>query len=96
VSKHSPLPWASRGGEIVAADGVVVARVDGPNRVDLIPTRDANRALLAAAPELLEALEAVLYSAESLLEELESHAGFRGEPTSFALARSAIAKAKGT
>ncbi len=86
MSTHSPLPWASRGGEIVAADGVVVARVDGPNRVDLIPTRDANRALLAAAPELLEALQYIM----------EWDAGLWDPQKARSMARAAIAKAKGT
>jgi len=90
VSKHSPLPWASRGGEIVAADGVVVARVDGPNRADLIPTRDANRALLAAAPELLEACVAAL----ELLQDPDADA-FDADKVEQML-RDAIAKAKGT
>jgi hypothetical protein len=52
--------------------------------------------LISAAPDLLAALEAVLFSAEALLDDLESQDGWRADPESFGVARAAIAKAKGS
>ena len=49
----------------------------------------------AAAPELLEALEAVLSSAEEMKEWIDGVAGHAGDPQPFQSARAAIAKAKG-
>lgn len=49
----------------------------------------------SAVKELLEALEAVLFSAEAMRDELESFQGFSGEPESMKAARAAIAKARG-
>lgn len=52
-----------------------------------------NAPLVAAAPELLTALDALLYSAEAMKESLDGHDGYCGEPASFKQARTAIAKA---
>lgn len=57
-TRYSQSPWTLVDvGEIKSADGYVVVEVSGPNRLDLIPQKEANARLIAAAPELLEALE---------------------------------------
>ena len=63
VSTHTPGPWHAEaaGGRIVAANGDVIApwvlrdSAGGP----LAPEREANARLIAAAPDLLVALEAI-------------------------------------
>ena len=54
--KHTPGPWQVVGSYIVADLTLAVAQVSGPNRADLRETRQANRRLIAAAPDLLAAL----------------------------------------
>lgn len=52
--KHSPSPWTLIGrGTIESADGAVIAEV---TRGTAVPN-DANACLIAAAPDLLEALK---------------------------------------
>jgi hypothetical protein len=55
----------------------------------------ANSRLIASAPELLEALEALLVSATSSQESQNWATGIDIEPESFSQARAAIRKAKG-
>lgn len=89
----SLTPWSTTGTgtakKIVDAKGravcAVFPRLKG----------DDNGAVLAAAPELLEALEALLFTAEGQRETLEGFEGYAGEPPSFGMARAALAKAKG-
>ncbi len=98
MSKHTPKPWIFTGAGIVGnANGMTytVAEVNGPNRLDLIPMREANKALVCAAPELLEALEALLESAKSSNASLNWATGLNDEPASFDQARAAIRKARG-
>ena len=56
---------------------------------------EANARLISAAPDLLEALERMLETAERLKEQVDYHEGFSGEYQSFKMARAALAKAKG-
>lgn len=51
--------------------------------------------LVDSAPDLLEALEDLLFTAEALRETLDGFEGFTGEPASLGKARAAIAKARG-
>lgn len=60
-----------------------------------------NARAIALVPELLsevirlrEAMSALLYSAESLLDDCKSHDGINGEPESFESARALLADAK--
>lgn len=73
--------------------------LDDPENIDDNPPfmaeAEANARLIACAPELLEALEAVLFSAEAMKEERDGINGYSGEPESFRVARAAIAKARG-
>jgi hypothetical protein len=81
-AQHSPAPWGvayrAYSAKIVDADGKAVAMVT--------PRRDWwNADLIAAAPELLEALEWAVETADA--EQYEA--------SWYASARAAIAKAKG-
>lgn len=96
---HTPGPWK-------AVDAFVennpnrwlVARGGwgGPNIADCGPGAEADARLIAAAPELLAAIEDLLFTAEALRDDCESHDGICGDPESFKIARAAIAKATGS
>lgn len=82
MSNHTPGPWSHDGdGEILAQDNVIVVYSHGGQRA-VQTDEDAN--LISAAPDLLEALEAMIamcWDADSENEVI--------------LARAAIAKARG-
>ena len=59
------------------------------------PENGANIRLIRVAPELLEALEALLESAKSANASLNWATGLNDEPASFDQARTAIRKARG-
>jgi hypothetical protein len=84
--KHTPSPWHYEGAFLRNADdGACVLKVNGGS--------DADLALIAAAPELLDSLEAILE--ESGIKDF-SDAEPAGTVKRIAyLARAAIAKAKG-
>lgn len=101
MSKHTPGPWiidmeSSDAGDICPENDFdlsicEVQRADYSSTTDRYfdgQTTEANRQLIAAAPDLLEALENILRDAESPLDAATS-AYFRDR------ARSAIAKATG-
>lgn len=78
---HTPGPWAiKQGTRIEAADGTTVAAIDR-----FIPPSGADAALIAAAPELLAALIAMIEMERSEKNRLAT----------LKLARAAIAKATG-
>ncbi|HSG19548.1 MAG TPA: hypothetical protein VLA31_02160 [Burkholderiaceae bacterium] len=91
MSKHTPGPWRPRNG-IVLADSHKgthcsdedIAFYGGPLVCESIRT-DANARLIAAAPDLLEALKAMLeyYGSHTACVECQD------------MARAAIAKAEG-
>lgn len=84
-AKHTPGPWNFTGNGVYAADGTTVADNEPHYPQALDP---CNGHLIAAAPELLEALEE--------LEQLVS-AHISEEADNWCKsARAAIAKAKGT
>jgi len=68
--KHTPGPWTNSGGTIESADGWHVASVHGNGGDQL-----ANARLIAAAPEMLELLEAALveWDDEPYFEEFPDH-----------------------
>ena len=73
-TKHTPGPWAwesRRDSSLknLIGDGKIIARaVDLTDLINFGESREANARLIAAAPELLEALEVAL---ETLLEQPE-------------------------
>jgi hypothetical protein len=108
MSKHTPGPWkwmrnetepgldgdsplVSESGESILQLGDCYQNGGEPNA--------ANANLIAAAPDLLEALELLLVDAENLDGNLESEFGSSKRkwesPYTFDIARAAIARAKG-
>jgi hypothetical protein len=85
MSKHTPGPWFSEGTRIASMDGTTVIDCMGNMSGEDVW---ADKRLLVAAPELLEALEGVL----PMIEDQAA-----ANSTAFAIydkARQAIAKAK--
>lgn len=94
-AKHTPGPWSIREGEgkdntkwIDGNDGLVLAYVSDKNLKDT-SLRDANAQLIAAAPELLEALKEVH---KYLCDDYQTAEKLRDI---FLLIEPAIAKAEG-
>ena len=89
MSRHTPGPWETRLDEpywlrVFGSDGHAIAKVyldDAPVE-DYNTRQEANARLIAAAPELLQALKGVVYIANR-------------ETVEFDAARAAIAKAEG-
>jgi hypothetical protein len=87
MGKHTQGPWSHDGdGDIVGADESYVAYGHGGQRAI---GSDADAALIAAAPELLEALVAVLNAGRGTSGRIILDAEDE------ALARAAIARARG-
>jgi len=86
-TKHTPGPWQveARRGEtwVCRADSAVLARVAAAKEIR------ANARLIAAAPELLEALKAVRI-------ELREGGSYRKADRCHAIVEAAIAKATGS
>ena len=94
-SKHTPGPWCiSRDGTPDYAPQYTVYDEEPGDRVATAFVSEANAALIAAAPELLEALE----EAHNALELFASDESQSGQIAVFAVmkARAAIAKASGS
>jgi hypothetical protein len=105
-AKHTPGPWyrSINGGTIrQESSDLVVAMIDDGGHVserDLIPTGqcEANAHLIAAAPDLLEALEDYLKYSGGPFDRGSAYisADYADRDRKFhALARDTIAKAKG-
>lgn len=87
MSTHTPGPWcALNAGLVVAAGDVKVAQADRANAYT-----EANARLIAAAPDLLAALKAILNVDNPPVTD-PGHVDF---PRAMELARAAIAKAEG-
>ena len=90
TSKHTPGPWRLSPADdtvVIDATGSEVAAIDGDyNQPEAWPLMEANARLIAAAPDMLAALEAIMGERWS--------PGGRSEHVSD-LARAAIAKARG-
>ena len=58
---HTPGPWIVESGAVYTADHIPIAAMDRePGNGTQPVERDANARLIAAAPKLLEALEAIV------------------------------------
>lgn len=98
---HTPGPWAKLGTWIHDANGMDIAtvekgffRVTGPTWTPVPPEytaeiRESNAHLIAAAPDLLEALEAFVFAVE-----VDEHCTDTEEDAAIQ-ARAAIARARG-
>ncbi len=98
-SKHTPGPWKVQRREGYVGQWEVVSTCETEWWIaDAAPyneRQEENARLIAAAPELLEALEAVLYWAELIAGDTTDKEAAANEEASIALARAAIAKARG-
>jgi hypothetical protein len=83
---HTPGPWR-KGlcGDIVTEDGRIIAQIFWPRSA-----AHANARLVAAAPDLLEALEKTLFPLKTAALR-----GSHGAENAFIRAEKAIAKARG-
>lgn len=90
MNKHTPGPWVKNGINWYGSNGEKVVISNGPAYGSKIhfPSAEANTRLIAAAPELLEALE-------TLAEHFEYYMG-DNECRPLENARAAIAKATGS
>ena len=85
-AKHTPGPWIADGSMVVeTANGDCIARIDEFAPDDVV---EANARLIAAAPELLDAIHAALEWAAPMKDVPKSI-----RPEWFDKARAAIAKA---
>ena len=96
MSNHTPGPWRLNQGALltVEADGHLGPIAELRSRLDyagmnpiVAQTRDANARLIAAAPELLEALQAIVKTCNVRIDDPRIQ--------HFDKARAAIAKATG-
>lgn len=99
-ARHSPGPWTREPGQrfrhdesagVKDATGIYCACALDRNRTDRDAEVEANARLIAAAPELLAACEALLIATDQLSETVVVEPLASAE----AAARAAIAKAKG-
>ncbi|HEX7931169.1 MAG TPA: hypothetical protein VF470_09740 [Sphingomicrobium sp.] len=92
---HTPGPWAVHCSYIYAPDGAIIAQVHNPGSNASDYPLEANRDLMAAAPELLDRLHDVVIAIDALLAAPDDE-GRRPHAKHFAdAARAAIAKATG-
>ena len=97
MNKHTPGPWRMRTHDLMqrieTCEGHTVAI---PAMNDGVPaiSCSANARLIAAAPELLDALNKLLSRAEGQLDTSATHDGL-GNIDAMTAARAAIAKARG-
>ena len=99
-AEHTPGPWSFDHDwhrlPSIMANGLLIAtcpKLGSPNRNSRTVEQEANACLIAASPDLLEALEAMT----ALAVREYSYLAHEGTPESAVLkqARAAIAKAKG-
>ena len=94
MSKHTPGPWLKHDGSITALyEGYGVGPVCHYNVSGVVETDTANANLIAAAPELLEALEILWGKYHHLANQVESAP--KGEKELVRLINDTIAKARG-
>jgi hypothetical protein len=85
MSKHTPGPWIITGSMISSDDDTTVCLLTSYR--DMTPRQTANARLIAAAPELLRALQEIVDAADGK--------GWEQLDAGFGKARAAIAKAEG-
>lgn len=87
MSAHTKGPWHTDGQIVEVGNGWRIATMHG----DLPRNMEANAHIIAAAPEMLEALEEIQRAMENMVDDADVVALF-GE---IKASRAAIAKAKG-
>lgn len=100
MTKHTPAPWH------IVTDGISHWIEIEPNKIALIKANEADRNLIAAAPDVLAALKALReeykHTVERAVQIMHEH-GHQSEPASHMIqvmeritgASAAIAKAEG-
>ena len=96
MTAHTPGPWRTNGADVVSNNGSPVSKVIlNYNRTIAFDTEraeaEANASLIAAAPDLLEALKDMTHGLPELLENI----GYTDEEGMIEKARAAIKKANG-
>ena len=93
--KHTPGPWHVAGVSVTSADGLHVCDVNGYGATD--ETKRANAALIAAAPDMLEALRGLLAERYALEEpeQFDAAGNWTSDSPASEKARAAIRKATG-
>lgn len=102
MSKHTPGPWIARTPKgswpMVFGPAAAIAKTDcsinGGDWVEDLDIAEANARLIASAPELLEALEDLLYVDKKVMESCNLDHG-PGDRERVERAIAAIRKAKG-
>ena len=91
-AKFTPGPWTKWRNSVHSEDGICIAECGNSVRTTHLSEEEseANTNLIAAAPELLEALEAIIKGLEASDEE-----GLIGHTEQIINAKAAIAKARG-
>ena len=100
MTEFTPGPWKYSTGSVYKAESVdadgyptsAIEHMDRENPDTFGAERDANARLIAAAPDLLEALQELVAEVEN--NEALNHHAF--ETTGFNMAFAAIAKAEGS
>ena len=96
MTKHTPGPWKIDDSwydyTVVGPNGEEIIFQDGPHGTPTLKQVDAR--LIAAAPDMLEALERVLENSMDP-KSVEEFGGYCLDSETSEIARSAIAKAKG-
>ncbi len=90
MTQHTPGPWVATGFEgivVNASDGLTLALA--PGQPGNLPQMKANAALIAAAPDMLAALEAIMGESSRDDDDHDVIATIQG------ICRAIIAKAKG-
>lgn len=90
MTAHTPAPWDDSTGPLLGADGTPVGEQQyNVSLLDQLERIRADRALMCAAPDLLEALRSVLWA-------VTGYGDFANDyPEEYAAAKAAIAKAEG-
>lgn len=98
TARHTPAPWEHKtdgaGGYNIVANGITIAATTGGCHDDVpADVEDCNARLIAAAPDLLAALQ---YLVDDIMDADEDRNPETGEEyDSVTVAREALAKAKG-
>lgn len=98
MTQHTPGPWEARhwgAADHEMEDGETAFIVTAAESSGLLSRSNADARLIAAAPDLLAALKALLPVAEAFERQASKGAGGRRGGAVFAAVRAAIAKAEG-